>query len=328
MMTSSPSLTVAALIVGALAQSALFVGTTAAAYVHNQLSFDVAPASSSHVELEPDVTCRFSWSATRNGTVESLTLEDLQGIGKTTPPVVDSAALTIDDVVATFRTELAKLDNCAKTNNANFVYELCLNRDCVQSLVGSPQRWLLGRFDQSQWVTKDGVIALQIGGGEFCKPGMPQLARSLLLYLQCGGLAFGNFRETSTCVYSATLSVPFACDPSVRKFLAGDDKLTAIKSATLPRWDEASWLLEGGDTSDGRRFCTAFNTGAGSRTLHISSFSLSLADDNKIDSSKCVAWAQYPNRTRVVLPNSGGVVQLDSLIDAVRVSCELNNQPE
>lgn len=319
MMTSSPSLTVALIV--ALAQSTL-LGTTA--YVHNQLSFDVAPASTSQVALEPDVACRFSWSATRNGTVESLATEDLQGAGKAAPRLVDSAAaLTIDEVVATFRTELAKLDNCAKTNNANFVYELCLNRDCVQSLVGSPERWLLGRFDQSKWITKDDIIALEIGGGEFCKPGMPQLARSLLLYLQCGALAFANFREVSTCVYSATLSVPFACDSTVRKFLAGEDKLTAIKSASLTRWDEASWLLEGGDTSDGRRFCTAFNTGAGSRTLHISAFSLSLADDNRVDSSQCVAWAQYPNKTRVVVPNSGGVVQLDSLIDAVRVSCEL-----
>jgi hypothetical protein len=313
----------ALIVVVALTQSILFIDTIAAAYVHNQLSFDVAPASGSEVKLEPDIACRFSWSATRNGTVESITSEDLQGLNKATPSTIEPGALTIDEVVATLRTELAKLDNCAKTNNANFVYELCLNRDCVQSLQGSPERWLLGRFDHSKWLTKDDIVALEIGDGELCKPNMPQLARSLVLYPQCGGLAFGNFREVSTCAYSATLSVPFACDPSMRKFLAGEDKLAAIKSTALARWEEASWLLEGGDTSDGRRFCTAYNTGAGSRTLHVSGFSLSLASDEKIDSSQCVAWAQYPNKTRVVVPDSAGVVRLDSLIDAVRVSCEL-----
>jgi hypothetical protein len=321
-MTSSPSATFA-LVIAAVSWWSVFHIADA---IHEQLTFDVAPASSRAVSLS-EVVCIFTWSATRNGTVETLQEEDV-GAGKlSATPSTDTAALTIDGAVAQLKSELAKLDSCVKTNHANFVYELCLNRDCTQQLQGSADRWMLGRFDQSKWITKDDVITLELGGGDLCKPSLPTLARSLVLFLQCGTtLAFGNFRETSTCVYAATLAAPFACEPTLQPFLAGQEKIAAIQS-TIARWDEASWLLEGGDTADGRRFCTAYNTGAGSRTLHVSKFSLSLANDADVDSSTCTAWVQFPNKTRIAIPNSNGAVRLTAALDSARISC-LRERPK
>jgi hypothetical protein len=315
-MTSSPSLTLALLIGGAA--SWLLFGIVGA--VHEQLAFEVAPASSRAVTLS-EVVCLFSWSATRNGTVESLEADDSGAATNNAAPVADAPALTIDGVVALLKSEVAKLDNCVRTNHANFVYELCLNRDCTQALQGSADRWLLGRFDHANWLTKDDVVALELGGGDLCKPTLPTLPRSLVLYLQCGSsLAFGNFRETATCVYAATLAAPFACEPSIQPFLAGQEKIAAMQ-ATIARWDEASWLLEGGDTADGRRFCTAYNTGAGSRTLHVSKFSLSLANDADVDSADCTAWVQFPNKSRIVMSKSDGEIRLDAAVDSARISC-------
>lgn len=279
--------------------------------------FDVAANSGTH---RLDNGCSFTWSATASGSVEQL-------LAPPPPPPNDAAGLSKSEALALLSASLRERDECvdAPPSTGQFAFRACTRGFVEQTIRDSSKTsWRLADFAKSEWSATDaGAVSLLVGGGQACEPNLPSLERSVLFSVRCGA-TFGvsGFIEVAMCRYSAVLTLPVACDPRIQPFVAAPVEPRAPEQGSM-RWSEAAWLLESGDTADGRRYCSARNTGAGSLLHHVSAFEMSLVGAD-VDSDRCVVWAERIDKRRIPLP-SGASASMDvgMPIDSVRISCAL-----
>jgi hypothetical protein len=275
-------------------------------------SFEVDATTGGSVSVSG---CSFKWTKTVSGSAANW-------IVRTREPVAPDA-VSFDQAAELLQADVNKFaPQCVESTSEDrvFKFKLCVGALVVQSLVaGGTDKWTLGSFQASSWrKADDGSLSLSLKGGDKCVPSWPNMERALLLRVRCGPtVSLSLVKETSVCQYEGVIELPAACSERVKPYIS--TAVTNVATAAAKRWDEASWSIEMSRSLDGRVFCAARNTYAGSELVHISDFELTITDD-EIDRTSCRSLVQGIDKT---LSQADGATAsaTNKPIDSVRISC-------